>query len=305
MADITGNVIYTNIQDYGVAVCFDYIEDETATIEASITDNFVESNFSVQDHIAIKPRIYRLRGYIGEIVYKKINDDDTWAKRIGETIQNSNFVSKHSVAQKTITGLKIANVVSPIVGNYTKTAKNVVNQLQASFDRYVQMWDNYKGDIPLRGQKQITASSVLTYMLENRIPVHLEGLAHRYDLPEAKEDTGIEKRYYIQSVSAHQGNNKYVSDFEVTLKEFRIAKRIITEINKKQYAHDISTQKTITANNGTANTQKIDPKPIVTAGGKAVENTLNAMGNEVKNAYIGSGIKLLNFGMKLGTLGQK
>ena len=35
----------------GIVVFFTYIEDETSTVEASITDNFVETNHAVQFHI--------------------------------------------------------------------------------------------------------------------------------------------------------------------------------------------------------------------------------------------------------------
>ena len=67
----TTNNKYSGLWKY-IAVLFDYIQDETSTVSADITDNWVESNYTLQDHIAIKPRIYRLRGCVGEVLYENV-----------------------------------------------------------------------------------------------------------------------------------------------------------------------------------------------------------------------------------------
>lgn len=47
------------------------IDDEARTrLEADITDHFTEKNNAVQDHIARKPVLVTLRGFVGELVYK-------------------------------------------------------------------------------------------------------------------------------------------------------------------------------------------------------------------------------------------
>ena len=56
---------------------FAYLTDEGVSMQADITDNFVETNYAVQDHIALKPRIIHLKGLIGEVVTKKrFNSED-------------------------------------------------------------------------------------------------------------------------------------------------------------------------------------------------------------------------------------
>lgn len=47
---------------------FDIPDEETATLRADITDNYVEENFAVQDHIALKPAQYTVRGMVAELV---------------------------------------------------------------------------------------------------------------------------------------------------------------------------------------------------------------------------------------------
>jgi hypothetical protein len=46
---------------------FDIPEDEEIRLQAEITDNYVEANYAIQDHIAIKPVEYTLRGLVAEI----------------------------------------------------------------------------------------------------------------------------------------------------------------------------------------------------------------------------------------------
>ena len=58
--------------------------------------------------------------------------------------------------------------------------------------------------------------------------------------------------YFIQSVSSRQGDNAFISDYEVTIKEFRIAGSIITQVDSSKFADP--TLKTQPASNGKANT---------------------------------------------------
>ena len=46
---------------------FDVLGDEDATFDADITDHYIESNYAIQDHIALKPPRFTLSGYIGEL----------------------------------------------------------------------------------------------------------------------------------------------------------------------------------------------------------------------------------------------
>jgi hypothetical protein len=47
---------------------FDVPDEEEMNSRADITDNYVEANFAVQDHIAIKPDEYTVRGFVAELV---------------------------------------------------------------------------------------------------------------------------------------------------------------------------------------------------------------------------------------------
>ena len=46
---------------------FDTRGEEEATLESDITDNWVEANYTIQDHIGLKPMVITLSGYVGEL----------------------------------------------------------------------------------------------------------------------------------------------------------------------------------------------------------------------------------------------
>lgn len=232
------------IKDFGVAVYFDYIDDETSAIEASITDNYVESNYSIQDHIAIKPKVYRLRGCVGEVVYK---NEFEWMDKIYDKVY-------HPLLEKTIEKLKPITAISPIISNYTQLAVNLVKQVESSYKRYKKILDNFQGNNVYKNKRQETVVAILNQILQQRIPVNLSSLRYNYN---PFEQGQYDKTYFLQSVSAHQGDNSFITDIEVTIKEFRIAKTKIVKLDKSKYGKitPSQVQKPVTQNEGTAKGQ--------------------------------------------------
>ena len=264
--------LIAKIGNEGIVVFFTYIEDESSTVEASITDNYVETNHSVQDHIAIKPKIYRLRGCIGEVTYKS---SSKFLEAIAKKAENFN-----PILQKTIKASSAISAISPIVSNYTQLAKNIVNQIESSYNRYKQMLDNI---IPSRrpvllNQMQEMTVAYLNRLLELRQEVNLKGLKFKTVLNDDAPDKKFERKYYIQSVSAHQGDNGYITDIEVTLKEFRIATTKTTKLDPNKYGGLSASYKTEEGNSGPAKSQELNMTPIRSnqmVGGKEVQVNYN------------------------------
>ena len=276
---LQGTVLYTEDKnkDFEVAIYFDCIQDETSTAEASITDNWVESNYSIQDHIAVKPRIYRLRGCVGEVVYEDVS-------RFVEAL--SDLTANHPVLQKTVNALQPISALSGVVSNYTQAAINVVKQIESSYDRYKQIWKNFTKRNQYAGKRQKYVYAILNQMLQNRIPVKLTGLM--FDFNPFVEGQ-YEKLYYIQSVSAHQGENAFISDIEVTIKEFRIASTSTTQVDKSKYAGIKASQSTSEAQNGLSKNQKVNTekplKAVQDAWGKAdkiISDPNKTIGGQIK-----------------------
>lgn len=236
------------------AILFDYISDETSTNEAVITDNFVESNYAVQDHIAIRPRTYRLRGYIGEVVYKAPSKTLNWIEEEAKT---------NIVLQKTLKAVKPITALSGIVSNYTQSAINVANQIESSINRYVDIWQNFKEKKQFLGKRQKYVYTALKTMLENRLPVELDGLMFDKNVfvgvtKDGQTKENYKRVYFLQSVTAHQGDNAFISDIEVVIKEIRVAQTALTEVDTSKFGGlVIQTQKTEFANNGVAKSEEI------------------------------------------------
>ena len=267
--------IVTQIEENGIIVLFSYIDDETSVLEATITDNYVETNHSVQDHIAIKPKIYRLRGCVGEVVYKGSAE---WTKWMGDKI-NSN-----PILEKTLKAIKPIGAISGIVSNATQSAIAVVNQLESSYNRYKKMIENNYFNAPtfVTGKIQESVVADLNRILELRLPVNLKGL--RFNTVLTGGDN-YERKYYLQSVSAHQGNNAFISDIEVTIKEVRVATTQVTKIDKKiaGQTNDVAVAKTPETNTGNTTGNQLPAEQTR----EMLETTENNIKNATKEALKG------------------
>ncbi len=259
--------ISTVVNDKGIAILFDYLDDEILTTEASITDNFVETNYSIQDHIAIKPKIYRLRGCVGEVIYK---NGSPLLDKLGDDISKN-----HPLLKKTINAMKPIKAISGVVSNYTQLAMNVVKQVENSIGRYYKMIDNFKNANPIKGYRQQEVVSILNYILQNRIGVNLKKL--KYDYSSVGLTEPYEKLYFIQSVSSHQGNNDFITDIEVTIKEVRLATTRTSTLDKSKFAWTtVADMKSEKVEEGIANAQvckkPVSDIPVVKQLGEGVQN---------------------------------
>ena len=243
---LSGGVSKTDSKWEKIGILFDYIQDETSTVEADITDNWVESNYTLQDHIAIKPRIYRIRGCVGEVLYENI---------YRAIDKYEDFKANHSVFNKTVDTINNIASLSGFVSNYTRAAINVVKQIESSFDRYKKVFDNFTKANQIRGKRQAVLYEILVYMMQNRVPVKLTKLAFGEEI--IPEFYTYDKNYFIQSVSAHQGDNAFISDIEVTIKEIRVAVTKTTKVDSKKFGGYAATQKTEQASNGLAKGENI------------------------------------------------
>lgn len=262
--------ITTQIDEKGVAILFTFIDDETSVLEAAITDNYVETNYAQQDHIAIKPRIYRLRGCVGEVVYKGSSEWNDWI---------SNEASNHPVLQKTLDFLQPILAVSGVVNSAVQSARRVIDQLESSYNKYKKMVQNLftTRQNQLTGQMQETVVADLNRILELRVPVNLKGLKFEKTLDKGNN---YKRTYYLQSVSAHQGSNNFISDIEVTIKEFRIATTEVVALDPQQYGafkiDTSATQKNSEVNEGVAAVQEVKSPIELAEGGWKKADTIQA-----------------------------
>ena len=197
---------------------FDTRGEEEATIESDITDNWIETNTTMQDHIGLKPMIITLSGYVGELTNKL-------PKEL-ENLQKAKVSSKLSalspfVPELTTQTQYILNRTQELYGIYEKANKTVsrieeklrgidvpqgVNNQQAVFDKFYQLWEK--------------RSLVTVYT-----------------------PFGVFDNMAIMSLHARQDEETaYISEFRVSFKKIRIAGLMTTYTDEKKQREDTAMQ---------------------------------------------------------------
>lgn len=195
---------------------FDTRGEEEAALESDITDNWIETNTTMQDHIGLKPMIITLSGYVGELTNKL-------PKEL-ENLQKAKVSSKLSALspftpELTTQTQYILNRTQELYGIYEKANKTVsrieeklrgidvpqgVNNQQAVFDKFYQLWEK--------------RSLVTVYT-----------------------PFGVFDNMAIMSLHARQDEETaYISEFRVSFKKIRIAGLMTTYTDEKKQREAIA-----------------------------------------------------------------
>ena len=172
---------------------FDILGDEEVSLDSDITDHYVEENYAVQDHIALRAPKFTLTGYIGEL-------NDVLQNKflnILTSIQSMAGIGSYTMsfgAQAT----QVYNAVASAVSQVT----TVVNQAQNIY--------NTIGNPSTSETRQQSAYNAFVTLYMNRTLCVVE-------TPWATwTDMGIESIRILQ-----RDANKMVSEFSVTFKQIR------------------------------------------------------------------------------------
>lgn len=189
---------------------FDASTEDIAQMSAEITDHYTESNFYINDHVAIRPMRVTLKGFVGELVYQQNNSG---VLGLLETVQNALTTVPAYLGKYTPKGLQdIQRVITKgtsfvnKVDNYLARAKNIVG---------------FFGNAN-KPNKQQDAYSMLKELFINRVICSVETPFEYFD-----NNMIIESLMFKQS-----DNDKYRTDIWVTLKEIRVATVTVTAIDK-------------------------------------------------------------------------
>lgn len=225
--------------DPRIALYFDTIEEHTISIQNQITDNYIENNTSIQDHIAHSPITIIMRGLIGEVVYKP---PMTALNKIRGKLNNP-YISNFGI---TISDkLSLIPALLPSVSNVTQIARNVAQYTEASYRRYEKIIKNFGEG----GYRQSRLEEVYD---------KLKTMRDYNDLLIVETPYQVFDNMVIQSVTLRQGNVNYVSDIEMTLKQINYASTYTTEPNLEVMAMYNAVQRTDTANHGKAQGVSLD-----------------------------------------------
>jgi hypothetical protein len=189
---------------------FDVVGDEDVAFDADITDHYIESNYSIQDHIALRPPKFTLSGFIGELNDILANS----TLNILTTIQSLAGVAEYtpSFAQQS------AQVYGAIAG--------VVSQVGMVVNQATNLYQSITGALT-SNSKQQAAYNYFTNLYMNR------------KLCTVETPWAVWKEMAIESIRIIQkDSNRFVSEFSITFKQIRIVSTKSYSPELPQWAQD-------------------------------------------------------------------
>lgn len=210
--------------------------EKTNTIKASsgITTHYMEDNTAMQDHWAINPITYTASGVIGEVIY---SPPVLW----------SSFVQ-----EKFTDYLTPLNVLSPTFDNYTRSAINTVQAVEASVRRYRQILTQTLNSFQGAGIN----TNIIKHN-QSRVFEWLQILRDNRQLVTVLTPYGRFDNLAINDFGLTQNDSKYQSDIEIQFIQWRNVSSIKRSATEEEQAYFFQCQNTETEQNGTASTENV------------------------------------------------
>lgn len=232
-----------------VTYYFDVITDESIELINQITDNWVENNTAIQDHITQNPLVISISGISGEKVFRYdpavanqlLAEARLQAAKMGYGINLNNLQASSfwdlvglGAQAKELNKLSVISVLYPPVSNYMQVAMNAVELVDAAASKYSNIYNSIfnkesnneqiLGSFSDNTTRLKSVYNNLSQLRDNNIPLV------------ATTPWGIFDNMYIQSVRLKQGNQLYVTDIEMTLKQLRFSNVTTTAADKNVMA---------------------------------------------------------------------
>jgi len=237
--------IVGDIKDWFIEPRDDEIKDlhlhirgtETMTLNADVTDYYVENNIAYQDHIALKPKVFTISGEVGEL---------TWFKRDEMETAWSNDGIFSAVEQKLYPVVSFLPPVAKQASAIQQKAMKIMGVID-SIDNYAnRFWNLLSEDDVDTEQKK--SYKYLTALWQARIPIDI------------RTPYGKIRNYVIQSIEFTQPDRTVdKSQIKISFKEFKtvIEKRSRFDLNK--YQGRSSAQQAARKNKGTTTGVTLTP----------------------------------------------
>lgn len=220
----------------GNALVFGIIKSHKATLNAQITDNFVEDNFAIHDHIAISPIVVTLSGLVGdailtsEVANQQAQNELELAKQrqrlSGDFFKLPNYIDTSSMV---VTKLGSLSMLMPQMSNITQMAVNMISYAyQSAQNTIINKWNN-------RNQAVLNNTPINNNQ-QTKIQQAYEQLKNTFYSREPNTVYTPWTTYenmYIQSIEITQDEMNYVVDLSVTLKQLKFSSVQYGEVNQQ------------------------------------------------------------------------
>lgn len=203
--------------------------NETMTLTADVTDNYVENNVAYQEHIALKPKVFTVSGEVGEL---------TWFKK-----DEKNSVTD-AVAQKLAPVVSFLPPLSKSASAIQDKALKIIGVVD-SLDNFVdRLWGLLSADDVNTEQKK--CFKYLMVLWQRRVPIDI------------KTPYGKISNYVIQSVEfTQQERSVDKSQVKISFKEFKTVIEKRSRVDLKKLQGRSSAQQAAKQNKGTTSGVKL------------------------------------------------
>ena len=199
------------------------IGNETLSMSSDITDNYVENNVALQDHISIKPMIYTIEGEVGELVwYSQNGSNDILGK----------------LANKLEPVVSFAQTLSQNAAKAQRTALKVLGVIDSVDNYATRLWNFFDKDETDTEQKKIF--KYLLALWQERKPLNI------------KTPWTNLSNFVIQNIEISQPDRTVEkSRIKISFKEFKTVKQKKTSFDVNKYLGRASAQNAALTNKGT------------------------------------------------------
>lgn len=204
---------------------FDIITNNDLTAEADITDQYVEDNSARQDHMALKPLEYTLRGFVSEKV----------------------FYRRQEITDKIADGLSKLQpiaILAPTVSSYANTVIATASYVEASVNRYIKNINSIKSlfnkNKTVNTTRQEQVAQDLIKLRDNRVLTTLDSPFGKFE------------NFLVKSAKIEQEETTSQSQVVVTVKEYRSVTTKTIKVDAEKYAGRTASQKAVQENLGKA-----------------------------------------------------
>lgn len=202
-------------------------------IQSNITNNYTEANIAINDHWAIQPLTFTLSGVIGELKY-------TPTVRFLEKSVKS--VTKY------VDGL---TAISPTLDSYTRAIENVAKAIDDSIEQYRQVARSALLDVNYFQSAIQTTNTRYAYE-------RIMAVINNRQLVNIKTVWGDLNNMAITSFSVTQSDNRYKTDVEIKLQQWRDVLTITRPATAQEKSEFAQNQLSATTEHGVASTQNDD-----------------------------------------------
>lgn len=204
---------------------------ETMTLNADVTDNYVENNIAYQDHIALKPKVFVVSGEVGELTWYRKDSVESVLGAVPQKLQ------------------PVAAFLPPISqqASYIQDkALKIIDMLDSVDNFSNRVWGLLSDDDVNSEQKK--SYKYLMTLWQRRVPINI------------KTPFGKIKNYVIQNIEFSQPDRtKDKSQVKISFKEFKTVIEKRSRVDIMKYQGRKSAQQAQKQNKGTTTGIKLEP----------------------------------------------